>query len=112
MFFSKLLSGYAAINFGSPSIVGVERKTNRNKGSWERKRTAPLNIGCAENTNAKIAEIALANCCFPLGGEITHMCMQELSDALEAFVLLCPQLHLHHPRWEHQAGQRKKRREN
>jgi len=46
--------------YGSASIVGVEQQTKRNKGSWERKRTAPLSISRAENSSAEIFKAAIA----------------------------------------------------
>lgn len=45
---------------GSPSIVGVERQTKGNKGSWERERTAPLNVDRAENSSTEISEISIS----------------------------------------------------
>ncbi|MEA5048092.1 MAG: hypothetical protein VB034_05700 [Eubacteriales bacterium] len=44
---------------GSPSIVGVEQQIKRNKGSCERERTAPLNIGGAEDSGTEILEAEL-----------------------------------------------------
>ena len=48
--------------FWFTSTVGVLKQTKRNKGSWERERTAPLSIDGTMNSCSKVAKATAAEC--------------------------------------------------